>query len=44
LVEAGEVVTRAAIPAVKKWLQIEAAEKVKLPSGNVVQPAAIPAD
>jgi NTE family protein len=44
LVEAGEVVTRAAIPAIKKWLQIEAAEKAKLHSANVVQPAAVPAD
>jgi NTE family protein len=44
LVQAGETATRDAIPAIKKWLQIEPAEKANLHSSSVVQPAAVPAD
>jgi NTE family protein len=44
LVRAGETATRDAIPAIKKWLQIEPAENMKVRSAGVAQPAAMPAD
>lgn len=45
LVHAGEVVTRAALPEIRKWLQPEpAARTQKLVKPPAVQPAAMPAD
>ncbi len=43
LVRAGEEVTRAALPEIRKWLQAEPARAVKLPRA-APQPAVMPAD
>jgi len=43
LVQAGELVTRAALPEIRKWLQAEPSRTVKLPR-SVPSPAAMPAD
>lgn len=44
LMRAGEVATRAALPEIRKWLQVEAPEKVKVAQPRVPQPAVMPAD
>jgi NTE family protein len=44
LVRAGEEATRAALPEIRKWLQVEAPEKVKAATPRVTQPAVMPAD
>ncbi len=44
LVRAGELVTRAALPEIKKWLEAESAPRAASPRVNVRQPAAMPAD
>ena len=44
LMRAGEAVTRAALPEIKKWLQPEPPTRVKAPRTAIVQPAAMPAD
>jgi NTE family protein len=44
LVRAGELVTRAALPEIKKWLETEAAQRPATQKLNVRQPAAMPAD
>lgn len=44
LVRAGELVTRAAVPEIKKWLELEPAPRAAAPKVSVRQPAAMPAD
>ncbi len=44
LVRAGEAVTRAALPEIRKWLQTEPARTVKLPRSASPQPVVMPAD
>jgi NTE family protein len=44
LVRAGEEATRAALPEIRKWLQAEAPEKVKVAQPRVTQPAVTLAD
>ena len=44
LVRAGELVTRAALPEIKKWLEAEPAQRPATQKLNVRQPAAMPAD
>ena len=44
LVRAGELVTRAALPEIKKWFEAESASRAATPRMNVRQPAAMPAD
>ncbi len=44
LVRAGELVTRAALPEIRKWLEAESAPRAATQRVNVRQPAAMPAD
>ena len=44
LVRAGELVTRAALPEIKKWLEVEPSPRVSAPKVAVRQPAAMSAD
>ena len=44
LVRAGEIVTRAALPEIRKWLQPEPSRAQKLATPPIVRPAAMPAD
>ena len=44
LMRAGEAAARAALPEIRKWLQAEAPEKVKVTQPRVTQPAVMPAD
>jgi NTE family protein len=44
LVRAGELVTRAAVPEIKKWLELESAPRTAASQVNVRQPAPMPAD
>jgi NTE family protein len=44
LVRAGELVTRAALPEIRKWLEAEPAPRPATQKLNVRQPAAMPAD
>ena len=44
LVRAGEVVTRAALPEIRKWMQVEVTPKTKVSTPPAAQPAVMPAD
>jgi len=44
LVKAGEVATRAALPAIRKWLRPESIPAMKLRKTALVKPAVMPAD
>jgi len=44
LVRAGEVVTRAALPEIRKWMSVDSPAKAKVPAPAVTQPAVMPAD
>jgi NTE family protein len=44
LVRAGELVTRAALPEIRKWLELEPTPHASTPKVAVRQPAAMPAD
>ena len=44
LVRAGELVTRAALPEIRKWMQIEAARVARRRTAQSVNPAAVTAD
>jgi NTE family protein len=44
LVRAGEVVTRAALPEIRKWMSVDSPAKTKVSAPAVTQPAVMPAD
>ena len=44
LVRAGEMVTRAALPEIKKWFEVELSRRAATPKVTVSQPATMPAD
>jgi len=44
LVRAGEIVTRAALPEIRKWLQAEPVRVARMRKSSAVNPAAVPAD
>jgi hypothetical protein len=44
LVRAGEVVTRAALPEIRKWMSVDSQAKTKVSTPAVTQPAVMPAD
>ena len=44
LVRAGEVVTRAALPEIRKWMSVDSQARTKVPTPAVTQPAVMPAD
>ena len=44
LIRAGEIVTRAALPEIRKWLQAESARVSKIRKSSAVNPAAVPAE
>ena len=44
LVRVGEVVTRAALPEIRKWMSVDSPAKTKVSAPAVTQPAVMPAD